>query len=181
MVKETLAQKSDFLGRIPKNVKFPVDKILEDGCYLSWINPDGKSRKKGATKIMVRVIEYTIDNDKEPIIYRLITSLTDVVAFPAELLAMEYHKRWEVESTIDELKTHLLGRKTLIRSQNPREVVQEIYGWLLGHWAVRSLMFEVAEKAEISPLRLSFTGTIDVVRRAIPKFQRAELEDLPFF
>jgi hypothetical protein len=31
---------------------------------LSWINPDGKSRKKGATKIMVRVIEYTIDNDK---------------------------------------------------------------------------------------------------------------------
>jgi hypothetical protein len=86
-----------------------------------------------------------------------------------------------VESTIDELKTHLLGRKTLIRSQNPREVVQEIYGWLLGHWAVRSLMFEVAEKAEISPLRLSFTGTIDVVRRAIPKFQRAELEDLPFF
>jgi Insertion element 4 transposase N-terminal/Transposase DDE domain len=181
MVKETLAQKADFLGRVPKNVKFPVDKILEDGSYLSWINPDGKSRKKGATKIMVRVIEYTIDNDKEPIIYRLITSLTDVVAFPAELLAMEYHKRWEVESTIDELKTHLLGRKTLIRSQNPREVVQEIYGWLLGHWAVRSLMFEVAEKAEISPLRLSFTGTIDVVRRAIPKFQRAEIEDLPFF
>jgi Insertion element 4 transposase N-terminal/Transposase DDE domain len=181
MVKETLARGADFLGRMPKNVKFPVDKVLEDGSYLSWINPDGKSRKKGAAKIRVRVIEYTIDNDKEPTIYRLITSLTDIVAFPAELLAMEYHRRWEVESTIDELKVHLLGRKTLIRSQNPREVVQEIYGWLLGHWAVRSLMFQVAEEAEISPLRLSFTGTLDVVRRAIPKFQRAELEYLPFF
>jgi hypothetical protein len=181
MVKETLARGADFLGRMPKNVKFPMDKVLEDGSYLSWINPDGKSRKKGAAKIRVRVIEYTIDNDKEATIYRLITSLTDIVAFPAELLAMEYHRRWEVESTIDELKVHLLGRKTLIRSQNPREVVQEIYGWLLGHWAVRSLMFQVAEEAEISPLRLSFTGTLDVVRRAIPKFQRAEVEYLPFF
>jgi hypothetical protein len=115
---------------------------------------------------MVRVIEYTIENDGEPVIYRLITSLIDSVAFPALLLAMEYHKRWEVENTIDELKVHLLGRKTLIRSLNPREeVVQEVYGWLLGHWAVRSLMFQVAEQANISPLRLSFTGTLNVVRR----------------
>ena len=26
--------------------------------------------------------------------------------------------RWEVENTIDELKIHLLGRKTHVRSQN---------------------------------------------------------------
>ena len=36
----------------------------------------------------------------------------------AFLLAMEYHKRWEVENTIDELKVHLLGRQTPIRSLN---------------------------------------------------------------
>ena len=166
MVRATLAQKCDYLGRVPKNVKFQVEKVLEDGSYLSWIAPDGKSKKKGGTKIMVRVIEYTIDTDGEPQIYRLITSLTDFVLFPALLLAMEYHQRWEVENTIDELKIHLLGRKTPIRSLNPREVVQEIYGWLLGHWAVRSLMFQVADRAQISPLRLSFTGTLNVVRRA---------------
>ncbi len=28
--------------------------------------------------------------------------------------------RWEVENTIDELKIHLLGRKTHVRSQKPR-------------------------------------------------------------
>ena len=66
--------------------------MLEDGSYLSWIAPDGKSKKKGASKIMVRVIEYTIENNGEPVIYRLITSLLDSVAFPALLLAMEYHK-----------------------------------------------------------------------------------------
>ena len=104
------------------------------------------------------------------------------MTFPALLLAMEYHKRWEVESTIDELKVHLLGRKTLIRSLNPREeVVQEVYGWLLGHWAVHSLMFQVAEQADISLLRLSFTGTLNVVRRAVSKFQSLELTDIPFF
>jgi hypothetical protein len=146
-----------------------------------WIAPDGKSKKKGGTKIGVRVIEYTINIDGEEQIYRLITSLTDIVVFSALLLATEYHQRWSVESTIDELKVHLLGRKTLIRSQKPREVVQEIYGWLLGHWAFRSLMFQVADHAHISPLRLGFTGTLNVVRRAVPKFQRVEPEEIPFF
>ncbi|WP_229555209.1 IS4 family transposase [Nostoc sp. XA010] len=181
MVQATLRQKCNYLGRVPKNVKFPVEKVLEDGSYLSWIAPDGKSKKKGCTKIMVRVIEYTIDTDDQPQIYRLITSLTDISLFPALLLATEYHQRWEVESTIDELKVHLLGRKTLIRSLNPREVVQEVYGWLLGHWAVRSLMCQVAQTTHISPLRLSFTGTLNIVRRAVPKFQRLQTEEFPFF
>jgi hypothetical protein len=181
MVQATLAQKCDYLGRVPKNVKFQVEEVLEDGSYLSWIAPDGKSKKKGGTKIRVRVIEYTIDTDGEPQIYRLITSLTDIALFPALLLATQYHSRWEIENTIDELKVHLNGRKTLIRSQKPREVVQEVYGWLLGHWAVRSLMFQVAQQAKISPLQLGFTGTLNVIRRAVPKFQRLEPKEIPFF
>ena len=67
-------------------------------------------------------------------------------------------------NTIDEVKTHLLGRKVPIRSLKPREVVQEIYGLLLGHWAVRSLMVQAAQTEGISPLRLSFTGTLHVLR-----------------
>jgi len=181
MVRATLAQQCDYLGRVPKNVKFQVEKVLSDGSYLSWIAPDGKSKKKGCTKIMVRVIEYTIETDGEPQIYRLITSLMDITLFPALLLATQYHRRWSVENTIDELKVHLLGRKTPIRSLNPREVVQEIYGWLLGHWAVRSLMFQVADSAQISPLRLGNTCTLNVVTPIVPKFQRLEPEEIPFF
>ena len=181
MVQASLAQKCDYLGRVPKNVKFPAEKLLEDGSYLSWIAPDGKSKKKGAREIRVRVIEYTIDTHGESQIYRLITSLTDIVQFPALVLATEYHRRWEVENTIDELKVHLWGRKTPIRSLNPREVVQEVYGWLIGHWAIRSLMFQVADGAQMSPLRLSFTGTLNVVRRAVPKFQRLQPKEIPFF
>lgn len=181
MVQATQKQGCDYLGRVPKNVKFAAEKILDDGSYLSRVYPDGKSKKKGATKILVRVIEYTIDSEEEQKTYRLITSLLDTTLYPALLLASEYHQRWEVENTIDELKTHLLGRKTPIRSLNPREVVQEVYGLLLGHWAVRCLMVQAAQQVGLSPLRLGFTGTLKVIRGAIAEFQNASTEQLPFF
>lgn len=181
MVYATQSKQCHYLGRVPANVKFEVETVLDDGSYLSWIAPDRKSKKKGGTKILLRVIEYTIDSDGEQQTYRLITSLMDIEQYPAFLLATEYHQRWEIENTIDELKTHLLGRKTPIRSLKPREVVQEIYGWLLGHYVIRHLMFTAATAAEISPLRLGFTGTLKVIRRAISDFQALEPEQLPFF
>lgn len=184
MVQATVSKGCDYLGRIPANVKFFAENPLEDGSYLSWIYPSGKLRKKGCQPLLVRVIEYTIEhpeNPEEQIRYRLITSLLDIEKFPAELLAREYHQRWEVENTIDELKIHLLGRKTHVRSQKPREVVQEVYGWLLGHWSVRVLMFQAATSAGVPPLRLSFTGTLRVIRRAIPKFQHLQPRELPLF
>ena len=181
MVQATLNQGCSYLGRVPANVKFSTEQVLDDGSYCSWIAPDGKSKKKGCTKIQVRVIEYTIDTDAGEQTYRLITSLMDIALFPALLLAAEYHQRWEIENTIDELKTHLNGRKTPIRSLKPREVVQEIYGWLLGHYAVRCLMFQAAQQAGISPLRLGNTCTLKVIRRAISDFQDVQPEELPFF
>jgi len=135
MVSAAVSKGCEYLGRIPSNVKFLNETQLDDGSYLSWIYPSGKLRKKGFQPIQVRVIEYTIEHPERPkaqIRYRLITSLLSAEKFPAQLLACEDHQPWEVENTIDELKVHLLGRKTHIRSQRPKEVVQEIYGLLLG-------------------------------------------------
>jgi hypothetical protein len=42
-------------------------------------------------------------------------------------------------------------------------------------------MFQAAQQAGISPLRLGFTGTLKVIRRAISDFQDVPLEELPFF
>lgn len=181
MVNATLKQKCHLLGRIPANVKFEVVKVFDDGSYLSWIAPDGKSKKKGATRIPIRVIEYVIEDNGTQIVYRLITDLMDISTFSALLLAQEYHQRWEAENTLDELKVHLNGRKTPIRSKKPREVVQEIYGWLLGHFCIRCLMFQSATRKGISPLRLSFTGSLRVIRRAVPLFQQAALSEINLF
>lgn len=172
MVRAALQQKSHILGRVPAHVKFEVVKTFKDGSYLSWIAPDGKSKKKGATRIAVRVIEYVVEENGTEKVYRLITDLMDISTFPALLLAREYHQRWEAENTLDELKVHLNGRKTAIRSKNPREVIQEIYGWLLGYYCIRLTMFQSAAVGGISPLHLSFTGSLRVIRRAIPLFQQ---------
>ena len=51
----------------------------------------------------------------------------------------------------------------------------------MGHDAIRSLMFQAAQQAGISPLCLGFTGTLKVIRRAIPDFQYLTQEQLPFF
>ena len=55
MVKAADDQKCHILGRIPANVKFEVVQELADGSYMSWIAPDRQSKKKGATRIPLRV------------------------------------------------------------------------------------------------------------------------------
>ena len=181
MVKAALDRQCHILGRIPKNVKFLPIQELPDGSYLTWIYPDRKSKKKGAIRIQVRVIEYSILEQGEKVVYRLITNLMDFQVFPSLLLAEEYHWRWEVENTLSEFKTHLNGRKTPIRSKKPKLVVQEIYGWLIAHWAIRSLIFRAATTTEQSPLGFSFTGTLRILRRAISCFQQALPSSLPYF
>ena len=175
------ARGSHFLSRVPAHVKLRVEKELPDGSYLSHLYPPKKLQKQGYQPIAVRVVSYTVarpDPSQSPKTYRIITDLLDSEFLEANLLAQEFHQRWEEELTIDEVKTHLLGRKVPIRSENPREVVQEIYGFLLGHWAVRRLMAEAAQKAEISPLRLSFTASVKVIRRSVPTFQQTSTETL---
>jgi hypothetical protein len=43
------------------------------------------------------------------------------------------------------------------------------------------LTFQAASNASISPLRLSFTGTLRVVRRALQKFKGYNHKNFPFF
>jgi hypothetical protein len=75
----------------------------------------------------VRVIEYTLDGvtDAEPL-YLLVTSILDPRPVPAQELAGLYHERWEIETALDELKTHLRGSKIVPRSKTPELVRQGI-------------------------------------------------------
>ena len=87
-----------------------------------------------------------------------------------------------VENTIDELKTHLLGRKTPIRSLKPRQVVQEIYGWLLGH-CPKALLDVPSRRAGRNCYESASVSLVHLTSnaRAIPQFQQAQPSELPFF
>jgi hypothetical protein len=85
-------------------------------------------------------------------------------------LAALYHERWEIETALDELKTHLRGAQIVLRSKTPDLVRQEFYGLLMAHGAIRGLMHEAALKADEAPDRLSFLQAVRVIRRKLTSF-----------
>lgn len=178
MLRATQARGADFVGRVGKTIGLPVEQVLPDGSYLATVYATATARRQHGDGIVVRVIEYTIDDPARPghgERYRLITSLLDPTLIPAHDLALAYHERWEVETTIGEVKTQLADRRPAppIRSRRPRAVVQEVYGLLLAHLALRRLMAAAAAQAALDPDRLSFSGTLRIVRRAIPRLHQA--------
>ena len=183
LVRATLCREADVLGRARGNVVLQPTEVLADGSFLAAIYPTPKARRRGEDGIVVRVIEYALDTPAGPgrEKYRLITSLTDERAFPAERLATTYHERWEIETALDEVKVHQWAHPRPLRSKHPREVVQEVYGLLLAHLAIRTLMHQAALREHLDPDRLSLTGALRVLRRAIPRAQRTPVATLPLF
>lgn len=156
------------LWRARANADLPVEEVLADGSYLSRIYPAQKAKRKKQGGLTVRVIEYELAGVEEPEpLYRLLTTLLDPVAAPAEELAALYPQRWEIEVVLDEFKTHLRGGQVVLRSKTPELVEQEFWGMMLAHRAVRALMQEAALRQNLDPDRLSFTHALRVIRRKL--------------
>ncbi len=81
------------------------------------------------------------------------------------MLARAYHQRWEHETGNDQLKTYLRGPGRVLRSRSPDMVRQEIYGYLLTHYAISALICRAATEAGIDPDRVKFKRTVRIVRR----------------
>jgi hypothetical protein len=162
---------ADLLWRVRRNARLDLEKRLPDGSYLSRIYANTTDRRKRRNGIVVRVIDYRLKHVKgsEPL-YRLITTILDHDQAPAKELAALYHERWEIETALDELKTHLRGAQIVLRSKTPELVKQEFYGLLMAHFAIRGLMHEAALKADEDPDRLSFLHTVHVVQRRMPRY-----------
>ena len=78
-----------------------------------------------------------------------------------------HQERWEIETALDELKTHLRGARIVLRSKTPDLVRQEFWGLMLAHFAIRSLMHEAARQRDDDPDRLSYVHAARVIRRNI--------------
>lgn len=169
--KKARATGADLLWRVKKNLRLPCEERLPDGSYFSTIYRSDGDRRRGLHGIRVRVIEYTLEGvtGAEPI-YRLLTSILHPDQAAAKELAALYHERWEIETALDELKTHLRGSKIVLRSKTPDLVRQEFYGLMMTHFAIRGLMHEAALKAGEDPDHLSFLHAVRVVRRKLPQF-----------
>jgi len=167
-VKAVRDRNANLLARLKSGPVFEPSEVLPDGSYLSKIYPSPSARKQGKGGLVVRIIEYTLNDPGRPSkekgkVQRLLTTLLDAEKYPAEELIVKYHERWEEELAIDELKTHQKERPVL-RSQTPVGVLQEVEGLLLAHYAIRVVMQESAEALGLDPDRLSFTGALRILR-----------------
>jgi hypothetical protein len=172
------------LWRVKSDLRLPVLDLLPDGSYRSvLVNPrvTGKRRDAlieaarrgedldGAQARYVRVIEYDVpdrDGDGKGELIALVTTITDWRQAGAAALAAAYHQRWEHEAGNAQLKTFLRGPGRVLRSESPALVEQEIWGYLLTHYAISTLICDAATAAGIDPDRVKFTRTVRVIRRA---------------
>jgi hypothetical protein len=190
---------ASLLFRVASGLKLPVTTVLPDGSYLSEVATH-KVRSTGfkiplaaaadprnATHIPVRVIEYTVTTAGgrgKLETFRLITTILGPDDVTAVELAAAYQQRWEYEISLREIETQMLEPGSGLRSRTPALIRQELWGLLLAHYAIRSLMAEAAAAAGLDPDRLSFMRSISLVRRQVtdqaafsPRQTRARTSD----
>lgn len=168
------------LARLPANVKPQAMTALPDGSWLARLRPSETHRRKAAEWLLVRVIEYTLDDPARPgygETHRLVTTLLDPTVYPALDLICLFHQRWEIEVTLDELKTHQRLLDHPVRSLKPVGVLQELYGLLLAHFVIRKLMYQAAVTHSLDPDRLSFVGALRLIKEAVYDFQLVDPDD----
>ena len=171
------------LWRVKADLMLPVLDLLPDGSYRSvLVNPKVSGKARAALLAAaragedldediaryVRVIEYEVpdrEGDGKGEVIALITTITQMTAAPAPLLAQAYQQRWEHETGNAQLKTYLRGPGRVLRSKSPDMVRQEIYGYLLTHYAISALICRAAAEADIDPDRVKFKQTVRIIRR----------------
>jgi hypothetical protein len=178
-----------FVGRISSTWKPKFVKSLGVGDCLVDIEPSKVERSKmlqdrlNICPLRLRLISFQIGEGET---VRLLTNLLDPLNYPARDLAVGYHERWECELTYKEMKVYLTAvthgkQDTTFRSKSPDGCLQEAWGMALTYNLVRDVMTEAAKTCNppMSPLKLSFVDTVEVLKQAQPAVQAASLKELP--
>ena len=136
---EITAAGAVLLARAKSTRKPLVLQHLPDGSYLSRL--DGG--------LVVRIIEAGVvmtgaDGSRVADSYRLITTLADHRAYPADALVRLYHERWEIESAYLALRHTLLNGRVL-RSGDRPGVEQELWALLTLYQLLRMAMVTAVE------------------------------------
>ena len=173
------------LWRVKADLTLAPLEFLSDGSYLSvLVNPQvkGAARQKilDAARAgedldprrarYARVVEYEVPDragDGKDELIALVTTITDLRHAPAPALAAAYHERWEHETGNAQLKTYLRGPGKVLRSKSPEMIRQEIWGYLLTHYAISALICTAATAAGIDPDRVKFKRAVRIIRRRV--------------
>jgi hypothetical protein len=162
----------------------PLEFPADGSCRSVLVNPEvkGAARQKlidaaragedldTAKARYVRVVECEVPDragaGKDELI-ALVTTILDFREAAAPALAAAYHERWEHETGNAQLKTYLRGPGKVLRSKSPEMIRQEIWGYLLTHYAISALICTAATAAGIDPDRVRFKRAVRIIRRRV--------------
>jgi hypothetical protein len=176
------ARGADWLSRCPATVKPAVVQTLADGTRLVHLRPSDARQRRTCPPLLVRLIEYRLTDPAwadHGQVFRLVTSLLDPVRYPVRDLLATYHLRWEFEVSLDEIETHQRLSAAVLRSRQPAGVIQELYGLVLSHYLIRSVMNAAASTGAAAPVQLSFVAALELVRQSLVEFQVISRSDWP--
>lgn len=173
---------ADLLWRIGDIMALPIVARCGDGSYITLLFAPGTPAKTRAALLehakagreldpdrarLARVIEYGIPGRGSGDLFCLLTTILDPHEAAAGILAQAYQERWEHEGANKQIKTQLRGPGKILRSKTPDMVYQEIYGYLIAHYAVCALICQAATETGIDPDRVKFTRTVRLIRDTI--------------
>lgn len=141
-------------------------------CTLLASRPAQRRFPELSSEILVRLITVK-RRGYRPIV--LLTNLLDPDEYPANAIAELYQLRWEAEHGYREIKAQLAGEHVIFRSHRPDRVLQEAYGLLLAYNCTRALMCEAADDRGLSPVSLSFTKSVECIRRALESRRESDV------
>jgi hypothetical protein len=145
------------------------DRIVE------WAPSDRQWKREGLPEsIPLRVITYTVRGFRPS---ALVTNVLDAQAITRQewvgiatdrkvggvLIEGLYHRRWEIETSLRELKV-FQGMEGELRSRTPQGIRFEVAGHVVLYLLIRWLMVEAAKAHDADCLRLSFTGALNELR-----------------
>jgi Insertion element 4 transposase N-terminal len=173
---------ADLLWRLGDIMDLPIVERLGDGSFVTLLFAPGVTsvarrallvRAKAGEKLdptrvrFARVVEYNIADRGSGDLICLLTTIVDPREAASLVLAGCYHQRWEHEGANREVKTQLRGPGKILRSKTPDMVRQEIYGYLIAHYAVSAMICRAATETGIDPDRVKFTQTVRLARDTI--------------
>lgn len=149
---------SAVLLRIRSNLQSKRLEQLADGSWLVEVKVRDPETRRVTGTLTLREIHATItyEGGAKPLAVRYWTTLLDADLHPAAELVELYAKRWEEELFFRELKSHLHGKSDLLDAQTPETAAQEAMAMLLAAALVATQRGEVARRAGVSVLRISF-------------------------
>jgi hypothetical protein len=172
-----LAQQAQFGIRLKSDIKFKTVRRLGPKQKLVRWDVPSKQRKRVRNEglpesLLLRQIDYQIPGFRPSAVVTSVTdpqriSRDDWVRLATQTKAGDerlgvglYHRRWEIETTFNEMKTYQgLNR---LRSRTPASIQYEVAGHVLLYLLIRWAIVEAAEKHQLSdPLLISFSAALN--------------------